>query len=125
MAHSFRAYSLAAFLVLYLSFAAGQTSRRSPLPRAAPDTKVFDTIEKQQEGDRRAELAKSEAARQQRHVQAADLAKDLLRLRTLTQALQERLNSTDLRNSLPADLRKQSAALEHLARDINRKVRSL
>lgn len=125
MALSLPALSLVAFLALCLPVAGGQTSHRGPNPRTRSIPDVFETMDKQRQGERRPEPTKADAVRQQRHGQAVALAEDLLQLRALTQELQERLNSTDLQNSLPADLRKQSAELERLARDINKKVRGL
>ena len=125
MTLSLPALSLVAFLALCLPVAGGQTSHRGPDPRVRSTPDVFETMDKQRQGERRPEPAKADAARQQRQVQATEVAKDLHRLSTLTQALQERLKSTDLQNSLPADLRKQSGELERLAHNINKKVRGL
>jgi hypothetical protein len=82
-------------------------------------------MDKQKEAERQAQLSKKDVARQQRQAQLTELAGELPRLRTLCQGLQERLNSTDLQNSLPVELRKQSAELERLARQINKQVRGL
>ncbi len=82
-------------------------------------------MERQRDAQQQADRAKAIAIQKQRKEQLAELAKELPRLTSLCQALQDRLKSTDLQNLLPADLRKQSGELEHLARDINKKVRGL
>lgn len=117
--------SLLALVLICPLATEGQINRPPRESRVPPSRDTIGALERQRDAQQRADRAKAMAIQKQRKEQLAELAKEIPRLTSLCQALQERLNSTDLQNSLPADLRKQSGELEHLARDINRKVRGL
>ncbi len=125
MARTLRLFSLVAFLLFCLPVMRGQINR-PPTPDRRPATRdPIGAMERQRDAQQQADRAKSIAIQKQRKEQLAELAKDIPRLTSLCQALQDRLKSTDLQNSLPSDLRKQSGELERLAHNINKKVRGL
>src|SRR5712692_3641925 len=117
--------SLLALVLICPPATEGQINR-PPTPDRRPATRdPVGAMERQRDAQQQADRAKSIAIQKQRQEQLAELAKDIPRLTSLCQALQDRLKSTDLQNSLPADLRKQSGELERLAHNINKKVRGL
>ena len=116
---------LVAALLLTGVAARPQSSHRriGPKPPAPPN--VFDQLEKRHGAERQQELAQEAAARNQRHTDRAELARDLNELMGLAQKLQTQLDSTDLDKTLPVGLRQQSDELERLARRIHKRVRGL
>lgn len=120
MVRTLRLFSLVAFLLFSLPAMRGQLIRPPRDNRMPANRDTIGTLERQRDAQQKADRAKAIAIQRQRKEQLAELAKNLPQLATLCQALQDRLKSTDLQNSLPADLRKQSADLEHLPHDINR-----
>jgi len=119
---------LAALLLVSMS-AQPQTSnrRRGPYPPQSPN--VFDQMDERRRQDEQKEQAEKRAreasALERRKAELSQLNDELPRLIQLAQELQQKLNSADLKTTLPAELRGQGEQLERAARQVHKRIRSL
>jgi hypothetical protein len=103
-----------------LVFAAQKGHRLDPQSREAPNE--FDRMQKQgTASDPRARAA----LEQQRKADLDQLQRELPRLISLAQDLQDRMKSLDPNAVLPADLRTETKQLEELAHKIQKRIGNL